>query len=531
MSADPRPYRLLFWCELEQQTALSVGGTDEPDSTSDMPLCRDGLQRVVLRGRSVAGALLATVRTLTNQQPAELAPTDGKPSAWSVWTGYLKNGEALPELRQFSPHRQDTRATAEHGLFDLEVLPPGGCWQVLVEFYPERCENWEDAAYLTGLALQEWSFERAWFGRRVSRGLGWMKLTKCDVLELPACVQAVDGWPDASQASLSAHHEAANTLIASLLESNEPASTTALSAWMSNPERTKAETFPQRCYRRWTGILRAGSYHPTPTSPDKSKRTYGLDAVSIGGHGSFLTDPESLTGHLVSITDETPAAFAERFAPDMWIALQQRNGKLEPYIPGSSLAGALRSTWSRQERSRNESIFDLVAQDWYAAPKEASAIGEPDSVARVMGWLLRNDGETRPQGDNEETRPRWDPVTGSSCLLIKDALLQGDKWTAMLGEKVALDEFSQAPYAKFNRMAISQGAFEFALVLEWPTSDPEGFASACAHVRALIEQLKRRQIGIGGGEFRAYGYLGLDDMKVEAADAGSPWTLIEGRAK
>ena len=57
-------YRTLFVGVLEQETALSVGRSDDDTSLVDSPLCRDGSGALILRGQSLTGNLVATARKL-----------------------------------------------------------------------------------------------------------------------------------------------------------------------------------------------------------------------------------------------------------------------------------------------------------------------------------------------------------------------------------------------------------------------------------------------------------------------------------
>ena len=88
MIAD-KSYRTIFVGTLVQDSALSTGGTDTLSGVDD-PLCRDGEGRFTLRGTTLAGALIATARTLYPKIPPEICvdatnKPDKTPLTPSLW--------------------------------------------------------------------------------------------------------------------------------------------------------------------------------------------------------------------------------------------------------------------------------------------------------------------------------------------------------------------------------------------------------------------------------------------------------------
>lgn len=81
-------YRTLYLGTLVQESFLSAGGTDDPDTTVDSPFCRDGHERPTLRGSGLAGALVATLRRICDAKgmavPTMISGSDKgrQPSVW-----------------------------------------------------------------------------------------------------------------------------------------------------------------------------------------------------------------------------------------------------------------------------------------------------------------------------------------------------------------------------------------------------------------------------------------------------------------
>ena len=72
MNNETKPYRTVFVGELEQLTGLSTGGRDG-ELHADSVVARDGLERPILRGTGLAGALLATLDEFDLRIPTEIS--------------------------------------------------------------------------------------------------------------------------------------------------------------------------------------------------------------------------------------------------------------------------------------------------------------------------------------------------------------------------------------------------------------------------------------------------------------------------
>ena len=499
------PYRTVFCITALQRTSLSIGGSHDANAVTDMPVARDGMNRLILRGTSLAGDLIATARTLVKQLPDTITrgekQTSMTPSSWDVSNAHLVGAEPVLELRTGSAHRQDTRATGQSGLFDYEVIPPGAQWQFIVEVIHQRAGK-DDASLLAHI-LSECQQGRFWLGRKVSRGLGWLDLVACDVFELPTTEPVVDGWPNSKLKS----EELVNYLKS--LVDKKPIPALNLETYLSH---SKFSLCPQRAYLRWSGTIQVGAYQPDPKG-----KTYGLDALSIGAHGSFVPDAECFgESHLVNATDQPWGTYQKDFAPDMALAMVRRYDGWEPFIPGSAIAGSLRHWLSRAVRiGGKDMVWDPVAQESYVTDESGFDI-DKDPVANLMGYVRHTD-----QAEARDSR-----LLVPECYLVEESRAN---WKAALGEKVALDEFTQGPFetSKFNRLAVLEAKFAFQIVQEVNLPADCDIHKLCQRESILLEQAlsaaKDRRIGLGGGEFRAYGHVGFDVDKTEFAIAGNAW--------
>jgi len=496
------PYRTLFLCTLVQESAFTTGGRIDTPSLTDLGLARDGQGKPVIRGSTLAGALIATARTFTEVPEAISRPgrltkeADAQPlSLWRFDHAFLPNGDDQTELRAHVALRQDTRTAHEGGYFDLEALGPGRRWRFLLEV--AGSEDCPEAATIAALALREWQWGRCWLGRRIARGLGWMRLTGCTVVELPRTKAAIDAWPNATLDSLASRHVYVETLGQDLGTSWADLASYLAAKGESLPPR------PRRAYVRWPLQIRLGEYRPTPDGP-----SYGLDALSPQGHGSQLFSAEPLKEHLLRRPEQAWKAFQDAFSPDATLPLTWRDGHWEPVIPGSAIAGAWRHALSHSERRQGQAVRDPATGDTYGQSLQGD-----DPVAALFGSL-----------DSHPSR-----------LLIRDAYPHDDTWQVTLLDKVALDEFRQSAYpgAKYNRLALLAGTWGFEMVQEirlddGATLDGQRLTQLTEPVRRLLQEAARRRIGLGGGEFRSYGHVAIEARApAQWALAGEPWRTFE----
>lgn len=415
-----QPYRTLFVGTLIQESFLSIGGTDDPTASMDSPLCRDGSDRQTLRGTSLAGALIATLRRI---QPVPASISGSKPSVWRCFNSHPLQSNPLPTVRQHVAIDAQTGGAKTGMLFDVETLPPQTRWSFLLEV-DTSCDS--QAADLARQVLGHWVAGRCLLGREVARGLGWMRLIECQEYQLTN--EHIAQWP---QARATDHYPQYIAAQFAELAQSVPLADATLPGWYEI-----------------SGTLTAGDYQPTWHDVNDTGSCYGLDSLSIGGHAS-----EEL---LVSWNDhflapdgmDNPAA---SFDPDFTVVTHDHL----PYIPGSSLRGALRHALAR-----------LVK-------------------ANVVDALFGH-------------------VDESAKLLICDAFPDDDLAVQLAWfQHHAEDEFAggTCESAKFDRVAVMQGQFRWKMVVE------DANAEELEALKVLFTLANHSQIGLGGGQWRGHGWL------------------------
>jgi CRISPR/Cas system CSM-associated protein Csm3 (group 7 of RAMP superfamily) len=556
-AADVNVYRTLFLCTLRQETAFSFGGTDQ-QSLADMGLARDGDGCLVFRGSSLAGALLATARTfLTVHDEISRDAKKGSDLAQptSLWhfdhAHPWRNGApdktmvTLIESRAHSAHRHDTRTADGGGYFDQEILPRGVQWRFLldVRHLPGNPAPGRRAAAQAALALREWQRRRCWLGRHVARGLGWMQLEDCCIVELPRSEESIDAWPTARPSDLVERYDWVRQMSTMLGGATCLDSQNALDDYLAQHgnESHAGPIEPTRAYVRWPLRIEVGEYRP-----DGKGKGYGLDALSLLGHGGNVVEAASLEKHFIRAHEQSWASFTGAYSPDNQLAMScdLAAATPAPVLPGSSIAGALRHHLARSLRAAGQAALDPVTGQHYG-PRPASG---------TTGEARANGNEAGVPGSRTATAsvPSADPSTElfgglgegrhPSRLLISDAHLAHDAeetWRLALLEKVAIDEFRQSAFesAKFNRLAVLAGAWSLTMVqeirspLQDDVAQPSNAEAWQSHVkqctaptRDLLSAAAMRRIGLGGGEFSAYGHVPIEcDGQVEWAMAGMPW--------
>ena len=564
MSSATSLYRTVFVCTLKQLTAMSVGGRDDISSGADLSVGFDGDNQLVLRGTSLAGDLIATARTLVKDIPPSISSGKTKNgelvrSSWDVWNGHLHpdfNGVAQV-IRPGSPHRQDTRAAGKGGLHDYEVVPPGVEWCFLLEVKGAHSNDanasgadTSDAqatdAHIAALTLQEWQRQRAWLGRKVARGLGWLSLVDCIVYELPAEEGVVDAWPDSSLNGHMAHAEK----LACIATDNKVVPLT-LAQYVANNSKLMDEIKrPSRAYVQWSGSIVVGPYKPA-NADRKAGISYGYDPLAIAAHGSASIEDDFLVeNRLMRAPDQQWDKFENNFSSDTVLATSSVAKRLgssyaeplvcyqsQPFIPGTSIGGSLRHWLSRKERMAGEPVWDPVEKSHYGQSPSNKTLNETQGADVSSSKLVPIDAVVKLLGmvDGDTSYP--------SRLLISDAHLHNahtpyeePSWCMAKLEKVALDSFVQNPFGsgKFDRLALFACQFKFnftleidlaehaALTLESLTATPQQNANV-ALVQSFLREAALGRIAIGSGEFRGYGHVTFTVAECRFATAGQEW--------
>jgi hypothetical protein len=447
------PYRTLFTGTLVQDAALSVGGADPDLSLVDSSLSRDGQGRYVLRGQSLAGALIATARKLRQPLPNDISSHVGrtkqpKSSRWHVFTSHPE-GLPKPEFRQHVGIRQDTGTAAAGVLYDVEVLPRGTRWPLLLEVNTSG-DGGAEAERLAAAALLEWRHGRCWLGREVARGLGWLRLDALEARRLDTSYALK--WPDSRKMPWD--------VIKGL----------------------NCEPIPAGNFGKSLGLLPAPSmwnYLEVEGTVRAGVRSdeYGLDALSVGGHAAGVATPWA--SQFLSPEGRKGDIVARSFVPDeTFVMTRGANGAPEPFLPGSGLRGPLRHALSRALRQRGEDVCD------------PNGNGGNDRPARDLpGWLFGT-------------------LRNSAALLVRDAHLVGDNWTAAWVQHHAEDEFSGGVFGsgKFDRAILVEGCFSWKMVVEYR----HGQLFFDRHRDALLEVFgnfaESGHLPIGAAKWRSAGW-------------------------
>lgn len=449
---EQTPYRTLFVGQLVQESSLSVGGRDLP-SIVDSPWCRDGLNRLTLRGTGIAGALIATLRKLDGRVPDTISGLhhlgDDPPGAkhlrsrWRVFNSHPKQSPET-EFRQHVAIDAQTGAATDDHLFSVETLPKGSRWPLLIEV-DTSLEDGVEAERLAARALREWEAGRCWLGRDVARGLGWMRLDGLRVFRLYARDHQ-HLWPNATESD--DYWQYIDREIAAHCPPTSPTELTAIDA-----DEDPASGWQ---YYELVGHCRVGE------RPDG----FGLDSLSLGGHAADTLLATWDAQHFLAPEGRSAQEHLKAFDPDSALAFTAADsGARVPYLPGSSIRGVLRH-----------------------------------AIARLF----------RAQGKDKDLR-RVEAVFGtprrSGALLVSDGFLTG-AWKAAWLQHHAADEFAGGVYgpAKYDRMALISGEFRFRLTLEAPDAETlrqyrEGV------IKPLLELARSGRIALGGSVWRGHGWV------------------------
>jgi len=416
----------------------------------DSPLALDGLNRPTLRGSSLAGAMIATLRRLRRSESPQRSESPSIPVTISggtngrypsVWRFFNSHPHAFSQtvVRQHVAIDARTGAAATGMLFDVETLPPATRWPFMLEVETDRDTL---AADLAREVLRHWAAGRCLLGREVARGMGWLRLDDCQEYRLTT--EHAQDWPCAQQAERYPHY--IKEKFSKLATSVEPAS----------------DPMPGWC--EISGTLTAGEYKPSWCQDIEPDACYGWDSLSIGGHASdelFAAWSDDF------IAPDGMADPGQHFDPDCTVVTFRECGEdwqvneQRPYIPGSSLRGPLR----------------------HALTRFLGAQGESSNLPQALFG-------TTEQG---------------AKLLIRDAFPEPNADLRLAWfQHHAEDEFAGGAYdsAKFDRVAVMKGCFVWKMILE-DASETEREA-----LRDLLTKLaQNNHIGIGGGQWRGHGWL------------------------
>ncbi len=467
---DAKPYRTLFVGTLVQDSFLSVGGTDDPYTTVDSPFCRDGLGRPTIRGTGLAGALIATLRRhLAGQPLPELVPdiiSGGVATAGSTAQAGGTQVRIPSVWRFFNSHPEEPApapAHRQHVAIDARTgaAATGALFNVET-LPPKTC----------------WPFMLEVDTSRKLDGVdavGFARLALTHWMHgrclLGREVARGMGWmwlEDLHEFTLTTDH---------------------LDAWPNAQMSNDYHAYIQKQFAQCgTSLPPPETAVPMPgwveiegtLSAGKRDDDYGIDSLSIGGHASEEL-AAAWDARFLAPDGMTDAAAKNAFDPDFSVVTWDNGIQRVPFIPGSSLRGPLRHTLSRLLKGAN-------LQD--------------DLVKTLFG------------------------TTGCSAkLLIRDALSVADDAIKLAWFQLhAEDEFAGSTYgtAKFDRVAVMQGCFQWKMVLEDATDEEQ---MALGKVFKLV---KAGQIGIGGGQWRGHGWLRWESDDFNKLKSAAPKEQVHG---
>ncbi|MDG4584356.1 MAG: RAMP superfamily CRISPR-associated protein [Candidatus Competibacter sp.] len=437
------PYRTLFVGTLVQESFLSVGGVDDPNTTVDSPFCRDGRGRPTLRGAGLAGALIATLRRhLGSTVPETISGSKNgrQPSVWRFFNSHPTE-ERRSAYRQHVAIDERTGAAARGALFNVETLPPGTRWPFLLEVDTARDPQATD---LAREALSHWAAGRCLLGREVARGLGWMRLK--GLREYPLTVEDCDAWPCTKVADR--YPAYIRRRFSSLAKSVPAADKSPLPGWLE-----------------LTGSVSAGMHD----------EGYGIDSLSIGGHASEELAAAWNQRFLAPDGLKDPK---EAFDPDFAIVTFEQKDKHQqvmrlPYIPGSSLRGPLRHALARLLRARGEKDLALV-ESLFGSDRQTLKLLK--SAKLLIRDALPDDGPVQLAWMQHHAEDEFAGGAYSAAKFDRVAVMQGRfLWRmvvedASVAEKAALRELFALAWA--GQLGIGGGQWRGHGWLNWQFNEP-----------------------------------------------------------
>ncbi|HNQ49644.1 MAG TPA: RAMP superfamily CRISPR-associated protein [Hydrogenophilus thermoluteolus] len=449
------PYRTLVFAHLVQESPLNVGG-NAPHGLVDIPLARDGKGRPVIRGTTLAGCFINTARALAGHLPPALTfksteqrnpgeQTAPVPSAWRFSHAH-PIGTAHTAFFQHVSIDIRTQAAKDDHLFSIEALPPGVCWNFEMEIVPTAEADFAELEALAAATLNRWQQPGgARLGRGSRHGYGWCHLEEIAIVRLDT--RHIHLWPDAFAPARNSSEWVAYFR-------GQGVEVLDLPAFLA----LHADRLPQsrRYIAELTGTVQIGERQ------DPFGKGYGLDTLSIGGHARLYAQAQEFFDHIIAPPD---IAFqVQTFEPDFVItALPEPDGKLIPYVPGSSIRGVWRAQLTRHVRAQG---------------------GDTTLIETLFGSTER-----------------------AGRLSIADATLANDDWKLLWHQHVAIDELTGGAYgsAKFDRLSIARARFHWRATIE---AESEQEARKLAEpLCQMLQTLGDGHLPLGGGIWRGHGHV------------------------
>lgn len=487
---NSKMYRTLFVGKLVQKSEFSTGGA-EVQTTIDMPVLRDGAGRFILRGTSLAGALIDTARkrfkgelpraiTSKGHNEVDEAPV---PSNWILHNSHLKEG-CKPKLmvRQQVKINEITGAQEEGALFDIETLSHiddiGNAisWDFLMEVNTYDANADENDHFLeeqlAALALQHWAEHGAFLGRKIAAGMGWFALQDLKAVRLTTS-QASE-WPNAFNSPMAVALDLANN----------PEKEVDCRVNASNNTDWETEFGLQHLN---TDNWQTKRYRYSLT-PGVNKDGYGLDGYLVGGHNvddvmdTVREHALKPAGYSLEISEDRDGKkiFPEAFytEPSAQPVMDAQN---EPYIPGSSIRGVFaHECWRllNTEKPNNKGTTHRHNPD---AP---NAYNKLFGTTEESSYIFFSDARLK-EGQDEKKEKKWQSL-----------LLHGH----------AQDEFIGGVYegSKHMRCSLISGELQGEIVI---TAPEEEMAQHEQLLQAAIDMAKHGLLAVGSKQWVDSGWL------------------------
>jgi CRISPR/Cas system CSM-associated protein Csm3 (group 7 of RAMP superfamily) len=422
-------YRSVFVGNLVQDTAMCVGGRPT-GGRGTRPFARDGSGCLTLPGPVLTAALLETAAQIVEELPEGVAR-----GGWRAFTSHPNDPATTTAMRAGMAIRHDTGAGAPESGRRLEVTPRGTRWTLCVEVDTSGPQG-ALAEQIAMLALRAWGRGRCRLGAGRGRGLGWLHLARLRMHRLR--VEDLEAWPDSRRPLAK---------VLRYLDENQSVRT------LPARELVDALGLPQAPRAGWSFVDVDGTLELGPSD-------WGLDALSVGDVGNCAP------------TDGLGKEFRNSEA-GMALSPDPRSGRWRPYIPGSTLRGALRHALARLLRAEGRSVAD---------PATDPGSAESDELFDALFGRRERPG----------------------ALQLGEAHLVGRAWQASLLHRQAQDEFAGGPLGALRPVAaIIEGSFAFRGTIE---AETPARAQELADLFARLLPLGRaRHIPVGG---QAWGGLG-----------------------
>jgi len=505
-------YRTLICGKMRQKTALNVGGASQ-DSSSVMTF-RNGDGLLTIPATSLAGAFVETAM--------RLFPDFGKKNSGPEWkriSGKLRNSiddefmasvfnfenmhtlrGVFTEMRQGVGINAATGTAAEGTLFESEVVPAGTEWGFFLEI--DTFRGGQVAEAIAMMVLGEWNSGYGWLGKNNARGCGWFEFLEPELLQLP--VDCLGLWPDSSKT------------VSQVFDDLKK---------QANIKKTDFKTVYDESIKLLSSVLTSSWHYLSlkfAIKPGESGDGYGYDAIQSGGHEAL----PSLYGFLEVQNKFLPphslSGCSEKYTVDLSLdkpfPVTIIENRVEPFLPGSSIRGALRSVAAKNLRGTRKQNDEHGTWGVFDPNRLA------DEIKKKIKLYMSASGSHNEMNSSCEKRSTdftpgifeelfgIDKIAGK--ILISDAkLIESDEYLFFSQEQHAEDEFTAGVFGsgKFNSTVLLKGGMEFEVIIE--SCSKEEVVNFYRLIEPALNMAVKGWVPVGGGRNKGAGWL--------------PWQLIQ----